>query len=287
VPDSFDWTPIINAALLWYQQRQGSKAPNFYTAPQTPTEQWRVDASKDLYSTASDWSKQFMSGLGNLNPSTNIGTTRLGDPSFMGGIKLPQIDTSRMHSPVPITDTGKGGTPTGGVGTEHPFGGQASGLGGAPIGGGSSFPTSGNSGGVDWSDPHVQSVAQWIAAHPAIAKGGTAAVTAALGPVAGAVAGLILNWIGGHGGMQGLPSSGTSFTGSDLAPGGKKPSLDTPYGDWFAPVPPTPPNSTPFNPQYAGGAGPGYYDPKGGAAFIGNLLGGQMNSGDGRGPKKF
>lgn len=65
----------------------------------------------------------------------------------------------------------------------------------------------------------------------------------------------------------------------------QKPQI--PWGNYGATVP-TPPNNTPFNPQYAGNQGPGYYDPMGGASAISGLLGMQMgDDSDGKGPKKF
>lgn len=89
---------ILNAAQLVLSLRQSGQTPNFYPAPLTPTEQWTSDAKKNLFDYASAYSDQYLRGLGNLNPDFQLNTSAVGNPAFMGGVKVPQIDWSKMPS---------------------------------------------------------------------------------------------------------------------------------------------------------------------------------------------
>lgn len=95
-----DWSTLINAALAIYGIKQGQKTPNFYQVPETPTETWRNDQTKNLYSTASAFTDQYMKGLGNLNPDFHLNNDMTGNPAFMGGVKVPTIDFSKVPSSV-------------------------------------------------------------------------------------------------------------------------------------------------------------------------------------------
>lgn len=97
---AFDWGDIINAALAVYGIKQGQKPPKFYQVPPTPQEQWKDDATKNLAGYASQYTDQFMKGLGDMNPDYRLQTNLVGNPSFMGGIHLPHFDFSKAPAPL-------------------------------------------------------------------------------------------------------------------------------------------------------------------------------------------
>jgi len=133
-----DWAQI--AALL-YGIHKSNQAPNFYTAPPTPTEQWKTDALKNLFNYTSEFTDQYLNGISNLNPDFRLNTDAVGNPAFMGGIHVPTFDTSKMHKPTAnatnnnTTAPGPQGNPNDGV-TGDPFGhmGAPAGTSGDPFG---------------------------------------------------------------------------------------------------------------------------------------------------------
>src|SRR5262249_22296927 len=97
---------IINAAV---NLGKGSgSTPNFYTAPLTPGEEWVQGAKKNLFDYASAYTDQYLRGLGNLNPNYTLPSPLVGNQAFMGGIKVPTIDWSKM--PSRPNSTGSGAT---------------------------------------------------------------------------------------------------------------------------------------------------------------------------------
>jgi hypothetical protein len=134
-----DWlTPILNAVATIWGIRQSGQTPNFYPAPLTPQEQWKTDASKQLFDLQSGYAKQFIEGTSNLNPDYKLNTSEVGNPAFMGGIHVPTFDVSKLNFPssgatAPTTtpnrgQTGEGSGPTGVTG--DPFGHVTSPAGG-------------------------------------------------------------------------------------------------------------------------------------------------------------
>lgn len=118
----FDWGDIINAALAVYGIKQGQKPPKFYPVPPTPQETWKDDATRNLASYASQYTDQFMKGLGNMNPDFKLNTNLVGNPSFMGGIQLPHFDFSKTPAPGAAAATPAAQPPTAGVGAGTPVG---------------------------------------------------------------------------------------------------------------------------------------------------------------------
>lgn len=93
---SFDWGSLFNAAAAILGAHQSQQTPNFYTAPLTPNEQWTTDAKKNLFDYSSAYADQYLRGLGNLNPDYKLNTDAVGNPAFMGGVKVPVVDWSKM-----------------------------------------------------------------------------------------------------------------------------------------------------------------------------------------------
>jgi hypothetical protein len=207
-------TAIVNAALAVYGIQQGQKAPNFYIAPTTPTEQWRTDASQSLYNSVAGYTNQYLQGLGNLQPNFSMPNSNVGNPAFMGGIQVPKINFSTI-SPIgaipstttptstgttqPSASAGTGSGPTGQLG--DPFGTQTSPAGSSgdpfanlPGGGGVGDPTAGGAppaaipdGTTPAQQGAINGIWQWMQANPGIVKGGEQAVTGALGIATGPV----------------------------------------------------------------------------------------------------
>lgn len=154
---AFDWSDLVNAALGIYAINQGNRAPKFYTAPPTPEEAWRTDATKNLYNTASQYTNQFLGGLGDMNPDFKLNTNLAGNPAFMGGIKLPKFNMGGSQLPpagAPTAPPPAAGPPTGGQPSGTP-GAQTPGVPGA--GGNDPFygmtePGGGASHDTTWSD---------------------------------------------------------------------------------------------------------------------------------------
>lgn len=259
--DGLDWSSIINAALAVYGIKQGQKTPNFYTVPPTPEEAWRTDATKSLYSTASGFTDQYLKGLGNLNPDWQMPNSTTGNPAFMGGVKVPQIDFSKVPSlngasgasPTPQTPAAPGG-PSGSSGSGVP--GDPFGHMGAPAGSaGDPFADLPTGTTPDQRDG-LGTAAQWMQQHPDIVKLGTAAVIAAMTAVGGPIGALVgqlgsklINYLMGKVGE--LPVKNPNYPQDILKPAGS---------------PPAPPPRTDLNP-------PGLADPWSGG-FMGGGTGG-------------
>lgn len=192
--DGLDWSSIINAALAVYGIKQGQKTPNFYNVPPTPEEAWRTDATKGLYNTASAFTDQYMHGLGNLNPDFQMPNSATGNPAFMGGVRVPTIDFSKIPpltgaggNPVPTTPAS--GSPTSNSGPANvpgdPFGNI-----GSPAGG-IGDPFANMPGTTPEQQAGLGQLGDWLQQHPNVAKGGADVVAAALGLVGGPIAGVI------------------------------------------------------------------------------------------------
>lgn len=109
---STDWLGnLINAAVAYYGIHSSTRAPKTYDVPLTPGEQWTTDTRKNLYNYASGYTDQFLQGLNGLQPDFRLPTSAVGNPEFMGGIKIPKIDFSKLPSiaGAPTTTT-PGGT---------------------------------------------------------------------------------------------------------------------------------------------------------------------------------
>lgn len=190
--DGFDWSNIINAALAIYGIKKGEQTPNFYNVPDSPQETWRFDQTKNLYGTASGFTDQYLKGLGNLNPDFQMPNSDTGNPAFMGGVKVPTIDFSKIPSssgtgtvaPPPAADTP--GLPINmdptGTGPNHPAGSA-----GDPF---AFMPPPGVTVSPD-QQAGMGQLGDWIKQHPNIAKGGADVIAAALGLAGGPLAGLI------------------------------------------------------------------------------------------------
>jgi hypothetical protein len=96
-----DWKTLVSAALAVYGIHENQKPPKFYNVPPTPAEQWRTNASQQLFNFASGFTDQYLQGLGNLNPSFTMPNSLTGNPAFMGGVKVPTIDFSKVPTPTP------------------------------------------------------------------------------------------------------------------------------------------------------------------------------------------
>lgn len=286
-----DWSAIINAALSIYGIQQGQKAPNFYIAPTTPTEQWRTDASQSLYNSVAGYTNQYLQGLGNLQPDFSMTNDKVGNPAFMGGIQVPKINFSTI-SPIgaipstttpastgttqPSASAGTGSGPTGQLG--DPFGTQTSPAGSSgdpfanlPGGGGVGDPTAGGAppGAIpDGTTPQQQtaynSIWQWMQQNPTITKGGEQAIAGALGiatgPI-GAFAGMLgsklLNAFISKAAPQ-LPIVPSTVKPGDLTPAGSTPPI--------APPPRTPINPPGLPDPWSPGFGAGVTQGPGGGA---------------------
>lgn len=86
-------------AAMLYGIHKANQPPKFYTAPNTPQEQWKTDALKNLFDYSSGWTNQYLGGISNLNPDFRLNTDLAGNPAFMGGLKLPNIDMSKLQAP--------------------------------------------------------------------------------------------------------------------------------------------------------------------------------------------
>lgn len=93
---SLSWSDVINAALAIYSLHKADQTPNFYTAPETPAEKYKNEQTKNLYGFASGYTEQYLKGLGNLNPDFQMPNNLTGNPAFMGGVKVPTIDFSKV-----------------------------------------------------------------------------------------------------------------------------------------------------------------------------------------------
>lgn len=87
---------ILDGALAVYGITRSGQTPNTYPVPPTPGEQASLDAKKGLFNYQSGYTDQFLRGMGNLNPDYKMNSDAVGDPSFMGGVKVPTIDWSKM-----------------------------------------------------------------------------------------------------------------------------------------------------------------------------------------------
>lgn len=190
-----NWTDIINTALAIWSKNQGSgSTPNFYNVPPTPEEAWRTDATKSLYNTASAFTDQYMRGLGDLNPSFQMPNSATGNPAFMGGVKVPRIDWSKIPPPTttgasPVPQTPASGPPTSDSGNTgvpgDPFGNI-----GSPAGG-TGDPFANMPGATPEQQAGLGQLSDWLQQHPDIAKGGVDVIAAALGLIGGPLAGVI------------------------------------------------------------------------------------------------
>lgn len=195
--DGSDWSSLINAALAVYGIQQGKKTPNFYTVPPTPEEAWRTDATKGLYNMASGFTDQYLHGLGNLNPDFKMPNSLTGNPSFMGGVRVPTIDFSKIPSTTPAG--GVGGAPTTGAtpgftnadtgSTGVP--GDAFGHIGAPAGSAGDPFADMPTGTTPEQHAGMQTAWQWILQHPELVKGGEAVLTAGMGLAGGPIGSLV------------------------------------------------------------------------------------------------
>lgn len=264
--DSSDIGAIINAALAVYGIKQSDRPPKFYNAPPTPQDQWTTDAKHSLFNYASSYTDQYLRGLNSgqgLNPNSHLSTTAFGDPSFMGGIKIPQIDFSKMPS-------APSGTPSTSTPSTNPSGTQnntpldnttpapkadnpamapstSPSSGGAPSGPVGGAP-SGPSGSSDANSPaFTGSVKAWWQnfqqEHPNWSALGTgllgAALTVAFGPMAGAAFKLLAH-LGSSGGID---------------PNAIDPNTGKAYGDFLGGSQDS--GSNPLNPSQPNGNGLG------------------------------
>jgi hypothetical protein len=107
---------LINAAIAIKAMRDQGKKPNFYTAPQTPQDIWKEGKTRDLFDFYSKLYEQMIAGSGNLNPNWQMPNSDIGNPAFMGGVRVPTFDPSKLGSisnPAGATTTP---TPSGGDG---------------------------------------------------------------------------------------------------------------------------------------------------------------------------
>lgn len=285
--DGIDWNDIINAAVAVYGIKQGQKAPKFYVAPQTPEDAWTTEAKHSLFNYASNYTDQFLRGLnsGNgLNPDWHMPNGNVGNPAFMGGIRIPTVDFSKMPAPPSGTPTA---TPPGGsaapdstrdpskptplnptsAGPSTPSG----------FGGGFSTPPGGSTdgGGID-----IGAVKSWWQNfqqdHPSWASAGVGllgtALTAAFGPLAGLAFKALLGF-GKDGGIDPNtidPNTGKPFGSFAGGPqdGASNPlnggATDRPFGGYPEPTLPGWGNSS--NPTYSNGTpiNPSDFTPGGG-----------------------
>jgi hypothetical protein len=274
-----DINTLINAALAIYGIQRGNKAPKFYPAPLTPGEEWKTGATKDLFNYASQYTNQYLQGLGNMNPDFRLSTTALGNPAFMGGIHLP--DFSKMKplgaagatASTPTTTTGGSS-----AGSDSPFGGSG-GAGGDPFGPQNSAPAGGDatSGGDG-----LAGVAQWMREHPQITMYGADAVAFAIGAIGGPLAGIIASigdkafksWFNSQNiqtlpDVKGLPPG---MTPGDLAPAPDPnapqdlPNNPNQFGSWhvqpgdLTPAEPSQINIDPATGMWSGSGNQTYYD---------------------------
>lgn len=181
---------IINAGLAIYGIQQGKSAPKFYVAPETPGEQWKTGATQNLYNMASAFTDQYLKGLSNLNPNFSLSTPFLGNPAFMGGVRVPTFDFSKIpSSAAPTTSTPSTSTPSGSTGGPAAIGNPFNSNMNDPTAAGdpfAGFPT----GDQGTSGPDPSSVVGWMQSHPNIVQGGEAAVAAGLAATFGIPGGL-------------------------------------------------------------------------------------------------
>jgi hypothetical protein len=104
---------ILNAIIALKSMHDQGKKPNFYNAPQTPQDIWKEGKTRDEYDFFSKWWEQFLRGSSDLNPSWSMPNNDLGNPSFMGGIKVPTIDFTKVGS-IGGNNTGAGTGPVSG-----------------------------------------------------------------------------------------------------------------------------------------------------------------------------
>lgn len=90
---------LINAGVAIKAMHDQKKKPNFYTAPQTPQDVWKEQQTRNLYDFFGKWYEQMIKGNANLNPSWQMPNSNVGNPAFMGGVKVPTFDFSKMGSP--------------------------------------------------------------------------------------------------------------------------------------------------------------------------------------------
>jgi hypothetical protein len=90
---------LINAGIAIKAMHDQKKTPNFYPAPQTPQDAWKEQQTRNLYDFFGKWYEQMIKGNANLNPSWQMPNDNIGNPSFMGGVKVPTFDFSKMGSP--------------------------------------------------------------------------------------------------------------------------------------------------------------------------------------------
>lgn len=96
---------LVNAGIAVKAMHDQKKKPNFYTAPQTPQDAWKEQQTRNLYDFFGKWYEQMIKGNANLNPSWQMPNSDTGNPAFMGGIKVPTFDFSKMGSPTSPSPT--------------------------------------------------------------------------------------------------------------------------------------------------------------------------------------
>lgn len=235
--DSTDWLGnLINAAVAYYGIHSSTRAPKTYEVPLTPGEQWTTDTRKNLYNYASSYTDQFLHGLNGLQPDFQLPNSAVGNPAFMGGIKIPKIDFSKMPSitGTPATTTPGGTTPPGGDQGSGPTG-----VAGDPFGhvtspaGGPGDPFAGL---PDEYRGKIPDIAAWAASHagdiPRLGVQGVAGLIASTFGIpasfAANIAGRIYDHFKGPGGIKPLPVNWPDATVPVQHPPGYKPPVRTP-----------------------------------------------------------
>lgn len=247
--------PLFNAAIMWYMNQQGNKAPKFYNVPLTPFQEWQQNQTQNLYGAVGNYTNQFLGGLNNLNPSGfHFVSPALQGQQFAGGIQLPHFDLSKFQFG---GQNAGGGTPGGGTGSPGPGtnmpGDATPGTGnpgvpnfgppngGAGAGGGAPTPPPPQgAGGANF----IQNVRNWWSQfqqdHPNWATMGKDAImalaTAAFGPLGQAAAALLGHFLNGSQPSDTLPGGGSPhYTGGqpvnpgDFTPGDYLPTNNTPH----------------------------------------------------------
>lgn len=121
---------LVNAGVAVKGMHDQGKKPNFYTAPQTPQDAWKEQQTRNEFDYFAKWFDQFMRGMSNLNPDFKMANSDVGNPAFMGGVKVPTFDFSKMGSPA------------------SPMLAASTTTSGAPN---AALPQTANSSGIDWS----------------------------------------------------------------------------------------------------------------------------------------
>lgn len=92
------WNNVINGAMSLYGISRSGQTPNTYPVPLTQSEQNTENAKGSLFNYQSGFTDQYLRGMNNFQPDWQQPTNAVGNQAFMGGVKIPQIDWSKMPS---------------------------------------------------------------------------------------------------------------------------------------------------------------------------------------------